>query len=635
MKNFLLVLCLVVSVYAPAQQIARSLTASNGQFIGFYEYKPTDYSANPTTKYPLIIFMHGIGERGNGTTQLSRVAGNAIPKYINAGHKMRFFWNGKWETFLVLSPQLSDQLGSWQPYYVEEMVKYAKNNLRIDTNRIIVTGLSLGGGGVWKYFLNTSNATNVAALGAICPTCENVSWCNMNNIPLWAFHATNDGTIPYTCTNGVVNAIKNCAGNIVKPYLTLFSSGGHFIWDAAYDTTYNTQNPNIFEWFLGQNKSLPHNKRPKANAGNNVTVSTNPGRVNLSAHTSTDEDGTLVRYIWRKISGPSFGNIQQAVSTDGHTQIINLQVPGTFVYEVKAVDDRADYGLDTVTVTVVSGATPNISPIAQAGADVNTITASANLDGSDSYDPDGTITSYQWTKLTGPAGATLSNSAAISPAVSDLLIGTYTFELRTVDNLGAVSRDTVRVTSDGAPLPVKLRSFRASATSGGTVLSWITEREIGNDYFVIERSEDGTNFTAIGNIDGSEQSTVLKEYSLTDPQTADGIVYYRLRQVSVDGKGSYLQTVTITGKGLANGGIQYFPNPVRSGFTIQVKQKETGLMKINLYSLDGRLIRQKQVMKQDEHISTGMDIRELGKGVYMLEVLIGDKLKETMKLVKQ
>src|ERR1700754_482709 len=119
MKNFLLVLCLVWSVCAPAQQIARSLTASNGQFIGFYEYKPTDYSANPTTKYPLIIFMHGIGERGNGTTQLSRVAGNAIPKYINAGHKMRFFWNGKWETFLVLSPQLSDQLGSWQPWYVE------------------------------------------------------------------------------------------------------------------------------------------------------------------------------------------------------------------------------------------------------------------------------------------------------------------------------------------------------------------------------------------------------------------------------------------------------------------------------------------------------------------------------------
>jgi poly(3-hydroxybutyrate) depolymerase len=634
MKNLLLVLCLVMSLCAPAQQIARSLTASNGQFIGFYEYKPTDYNVDTTIKYPLIIFMHGIGERGNGTTQLSRVAGNAIPKYINAGHKMRFFWNGKWETFLVLSPQLSDQLGSWQPYYVEEMVKYAKNNLRIDTNRIILTGLSLGGGGVWKYFLNANNARNLAAMGAICPTCENVSWCNLNNIPLWAFHATNDGTIPYTCTNGVVNAIKQCAGNVVKPYMTLFPSGGHYIWDAAYDTTYTNQNPNIFEWFLGQNKSLPYNKRPKANAGNNVTVSTNPGRVNLSAHNSTDEDGTMVRYVWRKLSGPSFGNIQQAVSTDGHTQIINLQVPGTFVYEVKAVDDRADYGLDTVTVTVVSGATSNVSPIAQAGPDLSTDFAIANLDGSDSYDPDGNIASYQWTKIAGPVGSTLSSTTAVNPVVTDLLVGTYSFELRTTDNLGAVSRDTVRINSNATPLPVKLRSFKASSTSGGTVLSWITERENGNDYFVIERSEDGTNFTAIGTIDGQEQSTVLKEYNLTDPQAANGIVYYRLRQVSLDGKGNYLQTVTITGQSLP-GGIQYFPNPVRTGFTVQVRQKEMGLMKINLYSLDGRLVKQKQLMKQEEHVATGMDIRELGKGVYMLEVIIGDKLKESMKLIKQ
>ena len=88
-----------------AQQVPKGLTASNGQFIGFYEYKPVDYNTN--TKYPVIIFLHGIGERGNGTTELSRVLGNGTPQYIRDGHNMRFFWNGKWETFLVLTPQLA------------------------------------------------------------------------------------------------------------------------------------------------------------------------------------------------------------------------------------------------------------------------------------------------------------------------------------------------------------------------------------------------------------------------------------------------------------------------------------------------------------------------------------------------
>ena len=66
MKTLLLglgLLCLNVAGFS--QQIARSLTAANGTFIGFYEYKPVDYSANPGKKYPLIIFLHGIGERGN------------------------------------------------------------------------------------------------------------------------------------------------------------------------------------------------------------------------------------------------------------------------------------------------------------------------------------------------------------------------------------------------------------------------------------------------------------------------------------------------------------------------------------------------------------------------------------------
>ena len=68
---FLLLGFLLTYYSSQSQLVAKGLTASNGQFIGFYEYKPTNYTTN--TKYPVIIFLHGIGERGNGTTQLSAV----------------------------------------------------------------------------------------------------------------------------------------------------------------------------------------------------------------------------------------------------------------------------------------------------------------------------------------------------------------------------------------------------------------------------------------------------------------------------------------------------------------------------------------------------------------------------------
>src|SRR6185436_9469948 len=151
MKKLFIAGLLLAPIFLFSQQVAKNLTASNGTYIGFWQYTPTDYSANPTTKYPLIIFLHGIGERGDGVNNLPSVLGQGIPKNINEGHTMRFFWNGKWETFLVLSPQLSTNYGDWQNFYVEEMIKYAKQNLRIDPDRIFLTGLSLGGGGVWRY----------------------------------------------------------------------------------------------------------------------------------------------------------------------------------------------------------------------------------------------------------------------------------------------------------------------------------------------------------------------------------------------------------------------------------------------------------------------------------------------------
>ena len=84
---------------------------------------------------------------------------------------MKFSWKGKTETFLVLSPQLSIDYSSWPTFYAEEMIRYAKANLNIDTNRIILTGISLGGGGTWYYAASDVNNTKkLAAIGISCGT---------------------------------------------------------------------------------------------------------------------------------------------------------------------------------------------------------------------------------------------------------------------------------------------------------------------------------------------------------------------------------------------------------------------------------------------------------------------------------
>lgn len=469
MKNRLLIVVMLIGMAASAQQTAKSLTGANNVQIGFYEYKPTDYSANPNTKYPLMIFLHGIGERGNGTTELSRVTGIGVPRYIQDGEKMTFTWNGKTETFLVLSPQLSNNYGWWQPFYVEEMIKYAKQNLRIDTNRIILTGLSLGGGGVWGYAAGSlTNAKKLAAIAPVCGTCQNVNWCNISNanLPTWGFHAQDDGTVPSSCTSGAVTAINNCSGP-VKAYASIWPTGQHWIWDRAFDRGYSNQNPNVFEWFLAQDKSQAPNKRPVANAGADFSVSTSTGSATLNATASTDADGSIVRYVWRLVSGPNQINFGGTHTSSATTTISGLVVPGTYQIELKAVDNRADWSTDMVTMTVTTSSTPpppqpqpqppatNKNVVVKAGADM-TVTLPLNnitLDGSATSDPDGPVKEYKWEKFEGPA-ATITDTKKAVTTVTGLSAGVYKFRLTAWGDNWVPMADTIVVTVKAASVVV-------------------------------------------------------------------------------------------------------------------------------------------------------------------------------------
>ncbi|MBO9571021.1 MAG: hypothetical protein J7497_02245 [Chitinophagaceae bacterium] len=338
-----------------AQRTPESVDGPRGK-IGFYQFLPPDYTPKGEKK-PMIIFLHGIGEKGTGSPQdLDKINCCGIPKYIWRGHTMQFTWNGKTEGFVVLYPQLYSRYGTWENYYIDAMLKYAYENLNIDTNRIFLTGLSLGGGGTWVYTSSSlTNAKKFAGIAPVVSPCFMGNGCNIAkaDLPVYAVHALDDDKASPNCTINAIKSIVDC-GTKAIPNLVMFDNGAHYVWvKRAYDTAYNYFNPNIYEWMLAQNRTLKPNVKPVAKAGKDVTISSASGTVSFDASASYDPDGKVVRYVWQKVSGPPYGILTDDVTAK--PTATGLTFPGVYTFQLRVIDDRAEWTNDLIKVTVVDG----------------------------------------------------------------------------------------------------------------------------------------------------------------------------------------------------------------------------------------------------------------------------------------
>ncbi|MBK6633213.1 MAG: T9SS type A sorting domain-containing protein [Chitinophagaceae bacterium] len=180
---------------------------------------------------------------------------------------------------------------------------------------------------------------------------------------------------------------------------------------------------------------------PTANAGPDQTITLPTNTVSLSG-SGNDPDGNITAYIWTKIAGPTAGTITNP--NNAATTVTGL-VQGVYRFELRVTDNNNAFGRDTVQITV--NAASNIPPTANAGADQTIIlpTNTVSLSGT-GIDPDGFITAYLWTKVSGPANGTITNPNSAATTVTGLVQGVYRFELRITDNNGAFGRDTVQVT---------------------------------------------------------------------------------------------------------------------------------------------------------------------------------------------
>lgn len=177
---------------------------------------------------PLLIFLHGSGERG---TDIEKVKVHGPPGLVLTDPQF---------PFIVVSPLLEAD-GDWDVGKLELMLTQVRQRVRIDPNRIYLTGLSRGGHGTWRWAV-----THPGLFAAIVPISGHGNpqlACLLKQTPVWAFHGALDTVVPPSGSSDMAAAVNACGGNA---RLTIYPDAGHDAWTRTYD------DPFLYTWLLHQ-----------------------------------------------------------------------------------------------------------------------------------------------------------------------------------------------------------------------------------------------------------------------------------------------------------------------------------------------------------------------------------------------
>ncbi len=209
------------------QQTAQSLQKEIVKQIRvqYFLYLPDNYNKT-SANWPLLLFLHGAGERGNN---INKVKVHGPPKLIA---------NGRSFPFLVLSPQCPEGRW-WSTETLNVLLNEIVNQYRVDRDRIYLTGLSMGGYGTWS--MATEYPDRFAAIAPICGGGDPEKAERIKNLPIWVFHGAKDSVVPIEQSQRMVDALKEL-GSDVK--FTVYPQAGHDAWTDTY------HNKELYDWFL-------------------------------------------------------------------------------------------------------------------------------------------------------------------------------------------------------------------------------------------------------------------------------------------------------------------------------------------------------------------------------------------------
>lgn len=228
---------------------ARVYADAGGEKLGYRFLKPKSYEAGK--KYPLVLFLHGAGERGdNNLAQLK--------------HGMRIFsseeFQAKNPSFLVVPQVPANQKWSdvdWSKLsnslpekpsrnmrLAMEVLDGLQKEFSIDADRVYVTGISMGGYGTWDAISRWPD--RFAAAVPICGGGDEAQAAKLTKLPIWCFHGDKDGAVPVARSRNMIAAIKAAGGD---PKYTEYPGVGHNSWDNAY------KDEALYDWLFAQKRS--------------------------------------------------------------------------------------------------------------------------------------------------------------------------------------------------------------------------------------------------------------------------------------------------------------------------------------------------------------------------------------------
>jgi predicted esterase len=215
--------------------------------LGIARYKclidlPEGYHSGEQ-KYPLLLFLHGSGERGDDVDTLRE---NGPPKVVKEMGATGELLRGHGAPgFIVVSPQC--RAGEWWcARDLAAVLDEAEMRFRVDPERVYVTGLSMGGYGTWE--LAEEYPDRFAAIAPVCGAGNPDAAKRLKDLPAWVFHGQRDTVVPFKRSQDMVNALKKAGGRV---RFTAYPDRGHDCWTPTYA---NTQ---LYDWLLKQKRGAP------------------------------------------------------------------------------------------------------------------------------------------------------------------------------------------------------------------------------------------------------------------------------------------------------------------------------------------------------------------------------------------
>lgn len=326
MKNlFVAVLAFMPSILfgqsATYTEIQNKSIASGSN--GYAEYLPANYS---TGTFPVVIFLHGVGERGNGANELYKVSAIGPTSFVK--------WTSWRPNVIMIAPQWLGPSTWPSADMVDQVVNYVTANYRVDKNRIYLTGLSMGGGAAWDYA--SSSSARAAKLAALLPVCGySNAWGSASviagaNLPVLATHNNGDPTVAYSISVNWVNGV-NASNPSPKAQLLTYNNSTHNAWDSTYNPNLKLLNANLnwLDWMMqfsrGTTTAAPAPPPPAP-----APAPANPSTIFIRP---ADADYITVTRGWAHTTMDIYGSTKTINGTTDQT-LYNAERWGIFNYAV-------------------------------------------------------------------------------------------------------------------------------------------------------------------------------------------------------------------------------------------------------------------------------------------------------------